>query len=110
MSVALWSGFDWLTGSEVVQKLDCCLGSQVLVVVVVDLRHWGISASSQALDLSQCEHLVLGRLTWLDLQVRLDCLENFGRSAAAKHAGSRSAKLNVELANGLANEPEEVAE
>lgn len=63
------------------------LGSQILVVLVVDLNHGRIDAGAEALDLDKCEEAVLGGLALLDAQVLLDRLDYGVTAAASELAG-----------------------
>ena len=68
-------------------------------VIIVDLHHGSIRASTQTLDLQEGEQSILGSLTILDTQLLLDGLHNL--LTTAEHARSRSAKLDKELSNLL---------
>lgn len=75
-------------GLEVLEQLDDGLGSQVLVVFVVDLDHGGVDAGAQALDLDKGKEAVGARLALLDAEVLLDGLDDDVGAAAAELAGS----------------------
>lgn len=68
------------------QERDDRLGSQVLVVVVVDLHHGGIDASTKALDLDESEQIVLRRVSRGDAKVVRDGLDNLVATAATELA------------------------
>jgi len=59
----------------------CRLGSQILVVVVVDLDHRGVGACAQTFDFGKGEKLVLGSLAVVNLELLLDSLHNTIRSS-----------------------------
>lgn len=63
------------------------LRGQVLVVVVVDLDHGGVDASTQALDLDVGEEAILGGVARGDAEVLVDGLDDRVGAAAAELAG-----------------------
>lgn len=68
------------------ESLDRLRG-QVLVVVVVDLDHGGVDASTQAFDLDVGEEAVLGGVAGGDTEVLVDGLDDRVGAAAAELAG-----------------------
>lgn len=64
------------------------LGGQVFVIVIVDLDHWGVDASSQALDFDECKETVFGGVAGGDSKVLSDSLDDRGTTAATELAGS----------------------
>lgn len=73
-------------GPQRIEKRLGRLGSQVFVVVVVDLDHGGVDAGTQALDLDECEEAVGGGLSLLDPQVFFNGLDDGVAAAAAELA------------------------
>ena len=68
-------------------------------VVIVDLDHGSIGASTKTLHLEEGEQSVLRRFTVLDAQFLLNGLHDL--LATAQHARSGTTELNEELANLL---------
>lgn len=72
----------WLDGGgvgalfEALEELADSLGSQVLVVFVVDLDHGGVDAGTEAFDLDEGEETVGGGLALLDAELLLDGLDD----------------------------------
>lgn len=73
---ARWWHLDRLAGFcsksgllQSLQERDDRLRSQVLIVVVVDLHHGGIDASTKAFDLDKSEQIVLRRVSRGDAKV-----------------------------------------
>ncbi|AOW03392.1 uncharacterized protein YALI1_D00766g [Yarrowia lipolytica] len=75
-NVVLGAGSGHLAGLAVLQKLDGSLGSEILVVVVVDGHHGGVDTGSETLNLRESEEVVLGGLTGLDVKGVLDSLHD----------------------------------
>lgn len=48
------------TSSESIKQLDSGFGCEILVVVVVDLNHWRIHASSETFDFENGEDAIWG--------------------------------------------------
>ena len=68
-------------------------------VIIIDLDHWSIGASTKTLYLEEREHSVLRGFTVLDTQLLLNGLHNL--LTTAQHARSGTTELNEELANLL---------
>ena len=68
-------------------------------VVIVDLDHGSIGASTKALHLEEGEQSVLRRFTVLDTQLLLNSLHDL--LTTAQHTRSGTTELNEELANLL---------
>jgi len=62
------------------------LGSQVFVVVIVDLDHGGVDASAQALDFDVCEEAVFSGVAGGNSEVLGDGLDDRGTTAATELA------------------------
>src|ERR1700682_3422 len=58
LPIDLRTGFWIFSGREIVEKLLEILRRQILVIVVVDLRHRRVDAGAEALDLPPREHPV----------------------------------------------------
>lgn len=63
-----------------------------------------IRASSQTLNLQQCEFPIFRRFTRLDAQVIYDRVEDLGGSTTTELAGSGRTKLNEVLSDGFTAE------
>ena len=85
-----------LTASQSVEDGAHAFLGEVLVIVVVDLDHWRVSAGSEAFDLGQREEAVLGGVA-LAQAAEFARLQHVVRPA--QHARRRAAHLNVETSD-----------
>ena len=58
VSSRLWANVRLFTVRELCEDIDGSSVVEILVVMIVDLHHWGIRASAQAFDLKQGEFLI----------------------------------------------------
>src|SRR5262249_33505679 len=84
-------------GGQVVEYLFERLGRQVFVVIVVDLRHRGINAGAQALDLYPREFSVLGNVVLVADSALAAFLESAGPTKQPRRG---AAGLNLFLPPG----------
>src|SRR6516165_12581404 len=96
LAIDLGTGLGAAPGGELVENLLEARRGQVLVIVVVDLRHRGIHAGAQALDLDPGEFSVRRDMKLLADSSLADLLELVG---AAQHAGRGAAQLDMEFAD-----------
>ncbi len=73
------------------------LGCKILVVVVVDLNHRRVDASTEAFDLDECEEPIGRRLALLNSEVLLDRLHDRVATAAAELARGLSSSVESKL-------------
>merc|ERR1719158_184809 len=95
----LGSRLRFFASFEVIQNSVYILYSQVFVVVVIDLHHWGIDTGPKALHLQGSEHAVLGGVAQRDSKVFLNGLDNDVRASTSEHAWCGGAHLHKELAH-----------
>src|SRR5262249_17503510 len=94
LPIDLRTGFDLFAGREIVENLAKALGGEVLVVVVVDLRHRCVDASAETLDFDPREFAVFGHFALIADAFAADL---FKIIRATKPARRRAAKLYVEF-------------
>ena len=64
--------FHRATFLEVVKQCDSILRREILEEHVIDLNHWSVHTRTEAFDLCQSEIAILGCLSCLDSEMRLD--------------------------------------
>mmetsp|Transcript_20793 Transcript_20793/g.37558 ORF Transcript_20793/g.37558 Transcript_20793/m.37558 type:complete len:300 (-) Transcript_20793:15-914(-) len=79
------------------QQLNNRLGSQTLIIIIIQLNHGSIRTRPQTLHLQQRKHPILRRLPILNPQMLLNILLDI--LAPTNHTGSRSTQLNKVLAH-----------
>src|SRR6188474_605370 len=96
LPVNLRTRLHFLACGEIVENLVETVRRQILVVVVIDLRHRRVHAGTQAFDFDPGEFAVLGNLALIADPLAADLLEVVGTPQAARR---RTAKLHVEFAD-----------
>ena len=67
------------------------------IIIIIDLNHGSVGASTKTFYLKEREHAVLGGFAVLNTQFLLDSLHNFFRTT--EHARSGSTELDEEFAD-----------
>ena len=98
LPIDLRAGLHFLASTQIIENFSEALGSQVLIVIVIDLRHRRIDASAEALDLDPGELAVFGDVTLLADALAAHFLQIVG---AAQPARCRAAELHVEFSDRL---------
>src|SRR5262245_25419579 len=98
LAIDLRAGLDLLAGSEVIQDSGERFRREVLVVVVVDLRHRRVHAGAQALDLDPGQLAVGGHVLLFADAVMAEPDQLVG---AAQHAGRGATELDVKFSDRL---------
>lgn len=104
MTSGLRAGLDGFTLAQLFDNVDHRLWGQILEVIIVDLNHGSVGASTEALYLDQRKLLIRGGLTSLDLQLVLNGRKNLIGTTTAEHARGGGAKLHKVLSDRFAVE------
>src|SRR5690242_294251 len=85
-----------LAGREIVENLSEALGREVLVIIVVDLRHRGVDAGPETLNLDPGELAIAGDLALVSDALSADLFKIVG---AAQPAWRGATKLHMEFSD-----------
>src|SRR5262249_22941036 len=96
LPIDLRTGFDLFARCKIVENLAEALGGEVLIVVVVDLRHWCVDARPETLNFDPRELAVLGHFALVADALAADL---FKIIRATQPARRRAAKLYVKFSN-----------